>query len=129
MLRITSFVTLVLALGLGACATFTGASGPAAVARLEKLHQADPASWEVNRALGIAYFESARYADARANLDRATRLNPNDGTTALYLGLTPKRKTNCPPQSVRIHPTLSTDVRVACAHNSRRGLPRLRVRS
>jgi tetratricopeptide (TPR) repeat protein len=73
-----------LALSLGACAS--SGSGTS-LARLEQEQHASPGSFAVNRSLGIAYYKAGRYADARAALEAASRLEPNDGTTALYLGL------------------------------------------
>jgi tetratricopeptide (TPR) repeat protein len=73
-----------LALSLGACASSGSGSS---LARLEQEQHASPGSFAVNRSLGIAYYKAGRYADARAALEAASRLEPNDGTTALYLGL------------------------------------------
>ncbi|HEV7991246.1 MAG TPA: tetratricopeptide repeat protein [Gemmatimonadaceae bacterium] len=76
-----SIGTLLLVLALSACASTS-------LARLEHERQATPGSFAVNRSLGIAYFRAGRYTDARAALETASRLEPRDGTTALYLGLT-----------------------------------------
>ncbi|MEO6528343.1 MAG: CsgG/HfaB family protein [Gemmatimonadaceae bacterium] len=76
-----------LALSLGACASGGSGGSGASLVRLEREQHASPGSFAVNRSLGIAYYKAARYADARAALETATRLQPNDGTTALYLGL------------------------------------------
>ena len=76
---------------MSACATGgvgTGAASPEAIARLEKQQTASPTSAAVNRALGIAYYDAKRYPEARAALETATRLDPRDGTTSLFLGLT-----------------------------------------
>ncbi len=76
-----------LLVGLTACAT--GRLTPVEnVSQLEQQQKSAPASAAVNRALGIAYYKAARYPDARTALETATRLDPTDGTTALYLGLT-----------------------------------------
>ena len=40
------------------------------------------------RSLGIAYYKSGNLKDARTALEQARKLNPRDGTAALYLGLT-----------------------------------------
>src|SRR5256714_7594664 len=69
------------------CATAV-ASGPAAIARLERERATNPQSEPVLRSLGIAYYKSGNLKDARAALEQAARLNPRDGTAALYLGLT-----------------------------------------
>lgn len=78
--------TALLILGLTACATGGMTSGES-VTRLEQQQKSSPTSAAVNRSLGIAYYKAARYPDARAALETATRLDPKDGTTALYLGL------------------------------------------
>jgi tetratricopeptide (TPR) repeat protein len=69
------------------CATAV-ASGPAAIARLERERVTNPQSEPVLRSLGIAYYKTGNLKDARAALEQAARLNPRDGTAALYLGLT-----------------------------------------
>ena len=79
-----SFATILFALSLGACAS--GASGRS-LARLEQEQRAAPGSFAVNRALGVAYYKGGRYAEARTALETASRLDPKDGTTALYRGL------------------------------------------
>ena len=77
--------TILFALSLGACAS--GGSGRS-IAQLEEAQRTRPVSFEVNRALGIRYYKAGRYDEARLALERASGLEPNDGTTALYLGLT-----------------------------------------
>jgi tetratricopeptide (TPR) repeat protein len=84
MRRQISLTALLLSVSLGACVS--SGSGHSIV-RLEQQRSATPASFAVNRSLGIAYYEVGRHADARAALETAARLEPNDGTTALYLGL------------------------------------------
>lgn len=83
---------------LGACATSGAprAPTPESLDRLERQQRATPASASVNRALGIAYFQRGRHADARATLVTATRLQPKDGTTLLYLGLTAEAQDDLP---------------------------------
>jgi TolB-like protein len=78
-----------LALLASGCATGGAARipQPGAVARLEGAARAQPDRLEPVRALGIAYFESNRLADARRTLERAATLGPRDGTTVLYLGM------------------------------------------
>jgi TolB-like protein len=80
-----------LALGAAACATMGGgetAGGPEAIARLEQERANNPQSEPVLRSLGIAYYKSGKLTEARTALEHATKLNPRDGTAALYLGLT-----------------------------------------
>jgi tetratricopeptide (TPR) repeat protein len=42
----------------------------------------------VNRSLGIAYYKANRFPEARVALEAANKIDPKDGTTSLYLGLT-----------------------------------------
>ena len=84
MRRHTSFAAILFALSLAACAS-SGAGR--SLARLEQEQNAEPGSFAVNRTLGVAYYRAGRYAEARAALETASRLDPKDGTTALYLGL------------------------------------------
>src|SRR6185295_14837379 len=79
------FSTFLLA-GLAACAT-GGMTAGESVTRLEQQQKSSPTSSAVNRSLGIAYYKANRYAEARTALEAATKLDPKDGTTALYLGL------------------------------------------
>lgn len=76
---------LVLASGVG-CAT-GGMSTSESVTRLEQQQKSSPTSAAVNRSLGIAYYKADRFSEARAALETAQRLDPKDGTTALFLGL------------------------------------------
>jgi len=80
-----SLATFLFALSLGACAS--GTSGRS-IASLEEAQRAEPGSFAVNRSLGIGYYQAGRYDEARTALTTASRLDPSDGTTALYLGLT-----------------------------------------
>lgn len=87
-MRLARWTSLTAAVVLAtSCATGT-ASGPEAIARLERERSAHPTSEPVLRSLGIAYYKSGNLKDARAALDRATTLDQRDGTAALYLGLT-----------------------------------------
>ena len=83
---------------LGGCASSGAlhAPTPESVERLERQQRARPASASVNRALGIAYFQRGRHADARVALETATRLQPKDGATLLYLGLTAEAQDDLP---------------------------------
>jgi tetratricopeptide (TPR) repeat protein len=89
-------VSTLLTIALAACATGRGMEGAGAVTRLERQQQANPTSASVNRALGIAYYQAARYSDARSALETAARLDPKDGTTALYLGLSAEAQHDLP---------------------------------
>ena len=82
----TPILTAALAVMLGACAS-TAVNSRDSVARLERDLRTAPSSASINRSLGIAYYKAERYAEARSALETAARLDPRDGTTALYLGL------------------------------------------
>ena len=84
MRRQASLAALLLALSIGACAS--NGSGRS-IARLEQEQSVASGSFAANRALGIAYYKAGRHAEARTALQAAARQEPNDGTTALYLGL------------------------------------------
>lgn len=79
----------------GACAT-GGAAGPEAIARLERERSAKPQSEPVLRSLGIAYYKGGKLQEARAALEQAQKLDPHDGTVALYLGLTAEQQNDLP---------------------------------
>jgi len=73
-----------LALSASGCAS---AGSSSSLARLEAARTANPGSVAALRALGIAYYKDKRYADARTVLDAARKLDPKDGVSALYAGL------------------------------------------
>lgn len=84
-------------LGLTLLASGCLASGPigaSGIARLQRARAARPNDAKVVRALGLAFYENQRYDSARVYLSQAARLNPRDGTAALYLGLTSERLNN-----------------------------------
>jgi TolB-like protein len=78
---------LALAALVGGCAT-AGTLGPEGIARLERDQAANPQSASTNRALGIAYFKANQFSQARQALGRAVAIDPKDGTTQLFLGMT-----------------------------------------
>jgi tetratricopeptide (TPR) repeat protein len=80
-------LSTLLVVGLAACAT-GGMSAGDSVTRLEQQQHADPQSAAVNRSLGIAYYKANRFPEARTSLETAAKVDPKDGTTSLYLGLT-----------------------------------------
>lgn len=80
-------VTTLLLCGATACAT-GGVSAGESVSRLEQQRTANPNSAAVSRSLGIAYYKANRYPEARAALEAANKIDPRDGATSLYLGLT-----------------------------------------
>ena len=80
-------LSTMLVVGLAGCAT-GGMSAGDSVTRLEQQQRSNPTSAAVNRSLGIAYYKAARYPEARTALETATKIDPKDGTTSLYLGLT-----------------------------------------
>ncbi|HEY2850183.1 MAG TPA: CsgG/HfaB family protein [Gemmatimonadaceae bacterium] len=55
--------------------------------KLEKAVEASPGSVAANRALGIWYYKASRFTEALVPLQKARQLDPNDGLTALYVGL------------------------------------------
>jgi len=69
-MRITRVCLLASVVALNACAAAFSASADN-ITRLEKATAARPESEAAQRALGIAYFQANRYADARDALDRA----------------------------------------------------------
>lgn len=82
-------------LGLSLLASGCLASGQAnanGIARLQRARAARPADAKVVRALGLAFHQNGRYDSARVYLSQASRLDPRDGTTALYLGLAAERE-------------------------------------
>jgi tetratricopeptide (TPR) repeat protein len=85
--RIIGATLLASTLAVSGCATAISASG-GNIARLERASAAKPESEATQRSLGIAYFESNRFADAGTALDRASSMDPRDGVVALYRGLT-----------------------------------------
>jgi tetratricopeptide (TPR) repeat protein len=95
MRRIGSFVVAGAVVFAAGCAS-SGQVGGDAVARLEKARQERPNNAAVARSLGIAYYKAEKYAEARTNLETATRLDPRDGTAALYLGLTAEQMKDIP---------------------------------
>lgn len=64
-----------------------GAQRADAIQRLEAKRDARPDNVAALRALGVAYFEADRFEDARTVLDQARRLDPRDGVSALYAGM------------------------------------------
>jgi tetratricopeptide (TPR) repeat protein len=79
-------ISTLLFASLAGCAT-GGMTAGESVTRLEDQQKSSPSSAAVNRSLGIAYYKANRYSDARKSLETALKLDPKDGTTALYLGL------------------------------------------
>ena len=81
--------TTMLALLIGLTASIGCASRApgTAVTRLEAKRDAHPDAARTLRALGIAYYDAGRFADASRVLGRAQELMPSDGVTALYLGM------------------------------------------
>ena len=79
---------LAVTLVLGACTPpVTQQGGDDAIARLERARATSPGSVAALRALGVAYYKRQRFADAGTVLNAARRLDPNDGVSALYAGL------------------------------------------
>lgn len=72
---------------LAACATGGARPSQDAITRLEGERAKNPTSAAALRALGIAYYQAQRLAEARDALAAAEQALPNDGATALYRGL------------------------------------------
>lgn len=93
-------VRTLVAIGVAAVAVGCASSGQMksadAVTRLERAHASRPNDPSVARSLGIAYYKAGRYPDARKQLEQAVRLDPRDGTAALYLGLTAEQQKDIP---------------------------------
>lgn len=87
-------VRAVATLGLSLLASGCLASGQVSadgVSRLQRARATRPNDPKVVRALGLAFYKTQRYDSARVYLRQATRLDPRDGTSALYLGLVSER--------------------------------------
>lgn len=78
---------ILLVLGLLAVAAPSAQAQRDPIARLEAAREANPRNVAALRALGVAYYKANRFADARTVLDQARGLDPRDGVSALYAGL------------------------------------------
>jgi TolB-like protein len=74
---------------IAACAPH--ASRADALTQLHAARDRQPGSAAVHRSLGIALYDAGRILEARLALAEALRLDPRDGTTALYLGMAAER--------------------------------------
>lgn len=81
---VRSFLALTL---LAAVAPPLVAQGSDAITKLEAARDRQPRNVAALRALGVAYYKAKRFTDARTSLDQARRLDPRDGVSALYAGL------------------------------------------
>lgn len=63
------------------------AQRPDAITRLEAAQAARPNNVAALRALGVAYYQAERFGDAREVLNLARQLDPRDGVSALYAGM------------------------------------------
>lgn len=61
------------------------------IARLEAARAANPRNVAALRALGVAYYKANRFAEALVVLDQARQLDPRDGVSALYAGLSAEK--------------------------------------
>jgi TolB-like protein len=80
-----------LALVLAAAPQAEAQRGGDPIAKLEAARAANPSNVAALRALGVAYYKANRFADARTVLDHARRLDPKDGVSALYAGMSAER--------------------------------------
>jgi tetratricopeptide (TPR) repeat protein len=78
-----------------ACVSTRGATVDA-IPRLEAQRASKGGSADVRRSLGIAYFKANRFAEAKTELEEASKLRPRDGVTALYVGLTAEALNDLP---------------------------------
>jgi TolB-like protein len=92
---VASLMFLAAAGGAQGCMS-ASVGGPEALVRLERARTTTPRSAPVLRSLGIAYYKNGRLGDARSALDQAVKLDPRDGTAALYLGLTAEAQNDLP---------------------------------
>jgi TolB-like protein/thioredoxin-like negative regulator of GroEL len=76
---------------LALAAPTLGAERADAISRLEQARTRNPQSVAALRALGVAYFKANRFAEARTVLDQARQLDPRDGVSALYAGLSSEK--------------------------------------
>ena len=74
-------------LALLALSAPSGAQQSNQLTKLQRDHTANPGSVAANRALGLWYYKNGRFAEARVPLEEARKLDPKDGTSALYAGL------------------------------------------
>jgi tetratricopeptide (TPR) repeat protein len=72
---------------LATSASGLGAQNADAIARLEAAREARPNNIAALRALGVAYYKVGRFTEARDVLDHARRIDPRDGVSALYAGM------------------------------------------
>lgn len=84
MRSVRPLVLLVLATLLAAPVASQGSD---AISKLEAARARNPQNVAALRALGVAYFKANRHQDAHTVLDQARRLDPRDGVSALYAGL------------------------------------------
>ena len=93
------FVRSLVVIGMAALAVGCATSGQMnadGVARLEKSRASRPNDPAVARSLGIAYYKAGKFTEARAQLSQAVKMNPRDGSAALYLGLTAEQQKDLP---------------------------------
>lgn len=82
---------ILIVLGLLAVAAPSAQAQRDPIARLEAARTANPRNVAALRALGVAYFKANRFADARTVLDQARAMDPRDGVSALYAGMSAER--------------------------------------
>lgn len=90
LLRALQAAPLVILAFTGACAA--AAPSGDAISRLQVRRDQQPREAAVHRSLGIALYKADRIPEARAALAEALRLDPRDGTTALYAGLAAEKQ-------------------------------------
>jgi tetratricopeptide (TPR) repeat protein len=88
--------TMLAALALGVAVPAQAQVSDRALARAEQRRDRTPNNADAQRQVGVAYFKLGRFDEARTALTRATALNPRDGVSALYLGLTAEAQQDLP---------------------------------
>lgn len=80
-------IILLLCTSLVGCASVGGATRPQDITALEQQHAAAPADGELTARLGVAYYQAARYEDARSVLQPLVDAGTDRGSPYLYYGL------------------------------------------
>ena len=87
-----AWFVLLLPVLLGACGTTGGVETPAdfrlTIRKMQERLVANPQDAEALRELGVIYFETKQYPQAREYLKKASLANDHDGKTLFYYGMT-----------------------------------------
>ena len=94
-MRSVHIAMLVGSLSVSGCASAISGSADS-ITKLESARTTHPKSETIQRSLGIAYFNAARFDEARPALQQAIAMDSNDGVAALFLGLTSEAQNDLP---------------------------------